>query len=154
MRRDQRILATRSKITLSVGALLLSAAAASAADLSVSKAWVTPDEKVGSGVVVSMIVKNDGAEADVLLRARCPFANFSEKHTVDLGEGAPAMRSIPNIPVPAHSTLQMSSSGYHLMMLQTTEKLAVGAKFTCSVSFRKAGSMDVEVQVARAAPGL
>lgn len=124
---------------------------ASAADLAVSKAWVAPSETVGANTVVSMTVRNDGP-ADALLRARCPFANFSEKHAIDLGEGAPAMRTVPNIPVPAHSTLTMTSSGYHLMMLQTTETLRVGAKYTCSVTFRTAGAMDIEVKVAEAAP--
>lgn len=126
-------------------------AASSSAELAVQKAWVPPVDAVGGDVVLSMTVRNDG-DADALLRASCPFANFAEKHTVDLGEGAPAKRTIPNIPVPAHATVMMVESGYHVMLLQTREKLTEGATYTCSVTFRRAGPLEVGVRVARAPP--
>ena len=146
--------AALSAIAASAAALgwVAAAAPARAADVSVSKAWVPPVEKAGGDVVLSATIANAGADADALLRASCPFANFSEKRTIDHGEGAPSTRAIPNIPVPAKDTLVLAATGYHVALLQTREPLAEGADFTCSLSFRKAGPVEVKVRVARRPP--
>ena len=75
--------------------------------LTVERAWVAPSAQVGADVGLYMTVKNDTGDPDALVRASCPFANFSEKRTVDVGEGGLADRVIPNIPVAANSTLTM-----------------------------------------------
>lgn len=128
----------------------LAAAPAYATDIVVSDASVPPNGDVGSNSVLSMTVTNGGADADALVRAACPFANFSEKRTVDRGEGAPSAREIRNIPVPAHTTLRLGPHGYHVLLLQTREKLMAGGGYECSLSFRKAGPMRIQVKVAPA----
>ena len=106
-------------------------------------------DQMGIDLPLLMTIRNDTAEADSLLRVRCPFANFSEKHTVDRGEGAPAMREVKSIPVPGNKTTELKRDGYHVMLLQTRQKLADGEKFTCAIVFQKAGTKETEVQVSR-----
>src|SRR5271163_2200435 len=132
--------------------LLFGVSLCAGADITVSQAWVAPTEAVGTDVVLSMTVTNDGADADALVRVACPFANFSEKRTIDHGEGAPAKRAIPNIPLPPRTAVMMAETGYHVALLQVREKLVEGAMFKCSLRFRDAGSMDVEVRVSRSEP--
>jgi len=120
--------------------------------LSVERAWVAPSDAVGVDVGLYMTIKNEGDEADAMIRAACPFANFSEKRTVDVGEGGLANRAIANIPVAAHSTLTMTSKTYHVGLLQTRDKLTAGDSFTCNLSFRRAGAMEVKVVVSQSAP--
>lgn len=117
--------------------------------LQVTNAWVPASDEMGINLPLLMTIRNDAAEADALLRVRCPFANFSEKHTVDRGEGAPAMREIKSIPIPQGKTIELKPDGYHVMLLQTRQKLAVGEAFTCTVVFQKAGSKETEVQISR-----
>jgi copper(I)-binding protein len=126
-------------------------ASASAEDLSVSEAWV-PASESGADVGLYMTIKNDGADADALLRVSCPFANFTERRTVDVGEGGLSDRAVPNIPIGAHSTLTMTAKSFHVALLQTREKLTAGQSLSCRVSFRKAGPMDVKVTVLQSAP--
>ena len=71
----------------------------------ISQAWVPPAEQAGGDVPLLMTIKNEADVADTLVRVRCPVANFTEKHIVDRGEGAPAMRAIPAIPIAANSTI-------------------------------------------------
>jgi copper(I)-binding protein len=120
--------------------------------VSVERAWVSPSDAVGVDVGLYMTIKNDGDEPDALVRAACPIANFSEKRTVDVGEGGLANRVIPSIPVAAHSTLTMTSKTYHVGLLQTRDKLSAGDSFTCNLSFRGAGAMEVKVVVSQSAP--
>jgi copper(I)-binding protein len=115
--------------------------------LQVTNAHVFASDQTGIDVPLVMTVKNDASEADSLLRVRCPFANFSERHTVDRGEGAPAMRAVKSIPVPENKTTELKPDGYHVMLLQTRQKLAAGETFTCAITFQKAGTKETEVQV-------
>ena len=146
---------SRHRRELALGAFVSMSAMLSpafAGGLTVEAAWVAPNENVGADVGLYMTIKNDSDDPDALLRAACPFANFSEKRTVDVGEGGLADRAIPNIPVAAHTTLTMTAKTYHVGLLQTRDKLAAGQSFTCNLSFRKAGAMEVKVSVSPAAP--
>jgi hypothetical protein len=57
-------------------------------------------------------------------------ANLAEKHTVDRGEGAPAIRAISAIPIAAKSTIELKKDGYQIMLLQVRQILAPGARST------------------------
>ena len=117
----------------------------------ITDAWVAASDRVGGDAVLSMTVKNETDVADALMRVRCPVANFSEKHTIDRGEGAPAMRSIPSIPIAAGTTTVLKQDAYHVMLLQTRQAFAVGESFKCSIVFQKGGTIETEVKV-RASP--
>jgi hypothetical protein len=117
------------------------------AALKVAAAWVPATDKVGADVPLLLTVHNEDAAEDALLRVRCPVANFSERHTVDRGEGAPAMRSVRSIPIVGAGTTVLKADGYHIMLLQTRQPLAAGETFTCAVDFQKAGTIETEVNV-------
>jgi copper(I)-binding protein len=113
----------------------------------VTDAWVPAVDQVGRDVPLLMTIRNNSNAADALMRVRCPVANFSERHTVDRGEGAPAMRSIPSIPIAVSSTVVLKPTEYHVMLLQTTRLLQPGERFKCAVIFQKAGTIETEVEV-------
>lgn len=134
---------------VAVGLWLTPGLAAASDTLQVTNARVAASDQIGIDLALAMTIRNDAAEADALLRVRCPFANFSVRHTVDRGEGAPAMREIKSIPIPEGKTIELNRDGYHVMLLQTRQKLVEGEKFTCAVVFQKAGTKETEVQVSR-----
>jgi periplasmic copper chaperone A len=117
--------------------------------LTVSDGWVQAADEVGVDIPLNLTIRNEVGSPDALLRARCPVSNFSEKHIVDHGEGAPAMRSIPSIPVPANATAVLNAGEYHVMLLQTRRALAVNERFVCLLFFQKAGAIETEVEVRR-----
>jgi periplasmic copper chaperone A len=130
-------------IAMAIGAM----AHGGEATLKVADAWVPMTEKVGADVPLLLTIQNEAGPEDMLLRVRCPVANFSEKHTVDRGEGAPAMRSVRSILIAASTTTVLKTDGYHIMLLQTRQPLAAGDKFTCAIDFQKAGTIETEVNV-------
>jgi copper(I)-binding protein len=127
-------------------------AQAAAAPVELSGAWVPPAEEKGVDVPLLMTVANRAGEPDALLRVRCPVAQFSEKRTVDRGEGGMAHREVNSIPIPANGTLQLAADGFHVVLLQTTQPLREGDRFDCAVSFKGAGPQQVAVTVATKAP--
>ncbi|MBK3395002.1 MULTISPECIES: copper chaperone PCu(A)C [Methylobacterium] len=135
--------------TVSVAfAVLLGCVPALAGEIDVLHASVAPTEKVGSDVPLHLTVMNRAAEADSLVRFRCPFANFSERVTVDKGgEGPPSRRPVQAIALKASGETALTPEGMHVMLLQTRQPLVAGERFTCSASFRKAGPVEVPVEV-------
>ena len=117
--------------------------------LNVSDAWVPAADEIGRDVPLLVVIKNQTEAPDALMRVRCPVANFSEKHTVDRGEGAPAMRAISSISIPPGSTVVLKPTEYHVMLLQIRQPLAVGERFNCALVFQKAGTIETEVEVRR-----
>ena len=71
--------------------IVAATAQAGSESLKITDAWVTAAEKSGGDVPLLMTIRNDSSSPDAL-RVRCAAANFSEKHTVDRGEGAPESR--------------------------------------------------------------
>jgi len=138
-------LATAGVVAAGVGLAPVSAAAGDT--LQVTNARVPASDRVGTDLPLLMTIRNDGAEADAISRVRCPIANFSEKHTVDRGEGGLAMRAVKSIPIPENKTVELTRDGYHVMLLQTRQKLVDGEKFTCAVVFQNAGTKETEVLV-------
>jgi periplasmic copper chaperone A len=134
---------------VAVGLWLTGGLAAAGDVLQVTNARVPASDQIGIDLPLVMTIRNDAAEADALLRVRCPFANFAVRHTVDRGEGAPAMREIKSIPIPESKTTELKHDGYHVMLLQTRQKLVDGETFTCAVVFQKGGTKETEVQVSR-----
>ncbi len=126
--------------------------AAFAAGLTVKDAWAAPSPQAGADVGLYMIIRNEDDEADALVRATCPFANFSERRTVDVGEGGLSDRAIPNIPVAARATLELGPKTYHVGLLQTRDPLTAGQSFTCNVTFRRAGPLEVKVTISPSPP--
>jgi len=108
---------------VAIGFWLTPGFAAAGDVLQVTNVRVPASGEIGIDLPLLMTVRNDTAEADALLRVRCPFANFSERHTVDRGEGAPAMRAVKSIPIPENKTIELKQDGYHVMLLQTRQKL-------------------------------
>jgi periplasmic copper chaperone A len=143
----------RSLFKLAPLAWLVVAGTAMAGDIAVSDAWTLPNSEVGSDATLGMVVTNDGADSDALVRVSCPVANFSEKRQIDIGEGGKSARAVHDIPIGGKSKVVLNGAGFHVALLQTRQKLEEGQEFQCSVSFRRAGAVQVQVRVAPKAPG-
>lgn len=130
----------------------LAAEVAAAGSVEVSKAWTPAVAETGIDHPLYMTIANKGTEPDALLRFRCPVAQFSEKRTTDYGEGSPHAREVKAIPIPANETVVLEPGAYHLMLLQTTRPLKAGETFSCSLSFRNAGSTQAEIRVVTGNP--
>ena len=137
--------------TALIGALFATAPVRGAPSdgLAVSEAWVPATDEVGHDVPLLAAIRNEVDSPDALMRVRCPVANFSEKHTVDRGEGAPAMRPVSSIPIPARSTVVLKPNEFHVMLLQIRQPLAAGEHFNCTLVFQKAGPIETQVEVRR-----
>jgi hypothetical protein len=134
--------------------LILASADGFAADaapdtINVIHAWVPAPAAAGSDTPLYMTIANNGPDADSLIRSRCAFSDFTEKVTVDQGEGSPSTREVKSIPIPPGQTVTLGPDGYHIVLLHTTEPLRPGQTVGCTITFQKAGTRQIEVTVAQ-----
>lgn len=141
------------KTTLVACALALMAPAALAADykagaIEIDHPWAraTPGgAKVGAGYLK---LTNSGATADRLVGATAAAAGRVEIHEMSMDNGVMKMRPVKDgVEVKPGETVELKSGGYHLMMMDLKQPLKAGDHVKGTLTFEKAGAVDVEFAV-------
>lgn len=104
-----------------------------------------PGAKVAAGYLT---VKNTGSEDDKLVSVTGEIVPKAEIHQMSMDNGVMTMRPVEGgLPVPAGGTLELSPDGYHIMFMGLTSPIKEGARFKGTLTFEKAGTVDVEFAV-------
>jgi periplasmic copper chaperone A len=90
-------------------------------------------------------------EDDVLVSASTPIAQRMEMHTTTMKNDMMQMRPTPTVSLPAQETVRFAPGGLHFMLRGLSAPPAPGSAFPLTLTFRRAG--EVEVQVRVYAPG-
>lgn len=105
--------------------------------------------KVGAGYVT---IKNTGSEPDRLVSATSPAAGKLEFHEMSMDKGVMKMRPVPEgIEIKPGETVELKPSSFHIMMMDLKQPIERGKSFKASLTFEKAGPVEVEFTVV--APG-
>ena len=139
--------------SLAAAALLLSAGFATAHEfkagpLKIGHPWsrATPaGAKVGGGY---LSIENTGSAADRLVSVSVPFAARAEVHEMAVKDGIMTMRPLDNgVDVPAGAKVEFKPGGYHIMFMDLKQQLKQGEMMKGTLTFEKAGTVDVEFKV-------
>jgi copper(I)-binding protein len=103
-----------------------------------------PGAKTGGAFFV---VENTGKTSDKLIRVASPAAGATELHEMAMDGGVMKMRAITSMDVPAGGKLELKPGGYHVMMFDLKQPLKPGDKVPLTLTFEKAGSILVSVDV-------
>ena len=95
-----------------------------------------------------LTIENKGSGTDRLMSASAPAAKTVEIHTMSMDGNVMRMRRVEWIEIKAGETVSMKpGAGYHLMLLGLRGPLKVGEKIPVTLTFEKAGKVDVSVAV-------
>lgn len=129
---------------------------AKGAQIEIEGAWSRPSPKMAGAGAAYMTLKNSGSEADKLLSAESPAAEFVELHESFMDENQ-VMRMRPveggYIEVPAGGEAELKAGGLHIMLINLVEPLEDGATIQLTLNFEKAGEIEIEVPVGDGPPG-
>jgi len=103
-----------------------------------------------SGATVAggyLTITNAGAEADRLIRAASPRATRTELHEMAMDGNMMTMRPVTSIEVPANGSVKLEPGGFHIMFLDIPKPFAANETIPVSLTFEKAGQIDVELMV-------
>lgn len=110
-----------------------------------------PGQPVGGGFV---IIKNTGSKQDRLISASSPVAETVELHEMVMQGEVMKMRKLnEGIPLPAGETVELKSGGLHMMFMQVKTPFKEGDAVPVTLTFEKAGSVELTLPVKSAAPG-
>lgn len=95
-----------------------------------------------------MKITNSGTEPDRLIGGTVPFANRFEVHEMAMDGGVMTMRELPKgIEIRPGETVDLKPGGYHLMFMDLNEGLKDGQTVKGTLTFEKAGKLDVQFRV-------
>ena len=100
-----------------------------------------------------LTVTNAGQTADRLIGASCACADRVELHTMSTAGGIMRMSQVTGFDVPAGGALTLAPGGDHLMLLDLREPLVAGEQVRVTLTFARAGEMEVDLAVVTAPGG-
>lgn len=108
--------------------------------------------KVAGGYVV---VKNHGATAEKLIGASGEIAGKAEIHDMSVdANGVMTMRQMADgVEIPAGGELELAPGGKHIMFMELNRVPKDGEKFKGSLTFEKAGKVELEFAVQKPKTG-
>lgn len=117
-------------------------------DLELTGIWaraMLPGQRAGGGFVT---IKNTGAEADRLVSVATDAAGKSEIHEMAVIDGVMKMRPLADgLVIGAGETVELMPGGYHLMFMNVPEPFAEGTTIKVTLTFERAGTVDLELPV-------
>ncbi|MFC4562411.1 copper chaperone PCu(A)C [Nocardiopsis mangrovi] len=126
---------------------------ASGGALDVAGAWIPEPANPEVGVVY-LEVANAAGEDDAVTGVSTSASDDADLCATENGASA-RMRTVDEIPVPAGGSVTLADGGYHLMINDIAEPLAVGDRVTVTLTFASATELEftVPVQTMTGAPG-
>ncbi|MCY1557377.1 Copper chaperone PCu(A)C [compost metagenome] len=98
------------------------------------------------------VVHNQGQEADRLLSVQTPVAGKAELHEHVHSDGVMKMQRVQDVAIPAGGEVEFAPMGYHVMLFNLQQQAKDGERFPLTLTFEKAGKVEVEVAVHKDAP--
>jgi periplasmic copper chaperone A len=116
--------------------------------ISVDNGWTrsrTAAAKVGGAF---MEITNGGKSADHLMSAASPIAARVEIHTTKMTDGVMRMVQVKEgVSLAAGETVVFKPGSFHVMLMGLNETLSEGKMFPVTLTFEKAGSVEVMIHV-------
>ena len=146
---------------LFLGALLAAATAFPAAahefkagDLTIDHPYARASAGPARNGAAYLTIRNDGTAADRLVGGAADVADKVELHTHINDAGVMRMREVEGgIEVPPGEAVAMKPGGLHVMFFGLKQPLKEGESFPLTLTFERAGSVEVTVQVEAVAAG-
>lgn len=116
-------------------------------DLTVSGAWMPEPANPEVGALY-LEIDNAAEDDDALTGVTTSVSDTAELHTTEGDDnGASHMEEVEEIPVPAGESVELTSGGHHVMVLDIPEPLTEGDEFTATLTFDGGTELDLTVPV-------
>jgi len=136
---------------ITIGSFMLPATASdqgSHSQIEVDEAWARARTATAKVAGAFMEIENKSSEDDRLISATAEISERVELHTTKMKDGMMRMMQMKEgIVIPAGEEVKFQPGGYHVMFLGLKGKLEEGSMFPVTLTFEKAGDIEVMVHV-------
>jgi hypothetical protein len=120
--------------------------------LEIEHAWARPSATANGAIYLE--IENTGAAADKLVAASTPAAAKAEMHTHLMDGNIARMRPVEAIEVTPGSATVLRPGGLHIMLMGLKAPLKEGDSVALTLTFEKAGKVELSVPVQKTAGGM
>jgi len=118
------------------------------AELQVGHPWARPTVPGQPAGGAYLSIENKGKAGDKLIAVASPVAKSAEIHTMAMDGNVMKMREVGSIDIkPAEKIAMQPGNGYHIMLIGLSQPLKAGDKIPLTLTFEKAGKLEVSVYV-------
>ena len=147
MKRVRLFLVSTCALALLAAAHGATARDTTVADLRIVHAYARATPPGARTAAAYLTIESTGAAPDRLLGARSAKAAAVELHAMAHEGGMMRMRAVPHVDVPPRGSVRLEPGGLHLMIVDPRTPLRAGEPFPVTLTFARAGSVDVELDV-------
>ncbi|WP_372001783.1 copper chaperone PCu(A)C [Tistrella mobilis] len=143
---------------LATAALIIAVGTASAheyklGELHIGHPWARASVNVGGTAGAFLTVENHGSAPDRLVAVSTPVAEVAEIHESFEDKGVMRMRRVEGVEIPAGGEAKLAPGGYHIMLIKLKQAIMPGEKVPATLTFEKAGTIDVELAIEKPGAG-
>jgi len=136
-------------LSLAVGAA--AAQEFKAGPIEIDNPWSQATPKGAKVAAGYLTIKNTGADPDRLVSGTSPVAGKLEIHEMSMDKGVMKMRPVAGgIEIKPGETVELKPGSFHLMMTGLKQPIERGKPFKASLTFEKAGPVEVDFTVVAA----
>ncbi|MEH2506688.1 copper(I)-binding protein [Bradyrhizobium sp. AZCC 1578] len=117
--------------------------------IAIERAWSRATPAGAKNGAVYGTVINNGNLSDSLVGAATPVGDQVQFHSVAEENGVSRMREMPTVDFRPRAKVTFSPGGMHIMIVGLKEPLKEGQSFPMTMTFEKAGKIDVMIPVAK-----
>jgi copper(I)-binding protein len=118
--------------------------------IEIERAWSRATPKGASVAAGYVKLTNVGNSPDRLLEGSSPIAASFEIHQMTMVDGVMQMRPLKSgLEIKPGQTVELRPGSYHIMMSGLKQQLQPGQRVEATLTFEKAGSLQVEFSVER-----
>ncbi len=132
--------------------LFLAAPALAQSQIQVTGAWARSTPPGAKSAAAYLTLVDTGQQPDRLMAASTPVAGSAEVHRTTNDNGVMKMRPAGPLDVKPGTPVVLSPGGLHVMMTDLKQPLTDGQDFPLTLTFEKAGQVQVSVHVQRTPP--
>ncbi len=123
-----------------------------AGELHIEHPWSREMPPVAPTAAVYFVVHNKSAQADRLLGAQTTVAGRAEFHEHVHADGLMKMQQVQAVDIPPGGEVRFAPMAYHVMLFGLQRQMQDGERFPLTLTFEKAGTLELEVTVQKEAP--
>lgn len=142
-------LAAMTLVAVSFQSPALAEDPAGVGDLRIMHPWARAGAGHGNAGAAFMTIANTGGADDKLISVATANAGKAEIHETTMTDGVMKMRMVMGgLTIPAGGRVELKPMGLHVMMMGVTEKLVEGGTLVLTLTFEKAGSVELAAPIA------
>jgi copper(I)-binding protein len=121
--------------------------------IAVEHAWARATTAAAKTGAAYFTIVNKGTSEDRLISASSPASDKAQLHVTIEDHGVMRMRPMPDLEIKPGATVSLVPGQMHLMLIGLKAPLKLGETFSVTLTFEKAGSVDIQVKVEKPGAG-